>query len=197
MGYPLYGLVLAGGKSTRMGEDKSLISYFGLEHRIYLAKMIAPFCEKTYISCQENQLSENLDGCNPLIDLVPSKGPMSGLISAFLNHPNAAWLVIPCDLPLFSAKNITQLITERNVQGIATVFSSESHDYPEPLIGIWEPSAFPLIEQQYKVGNYSLLNILNNNHIFLVPALDPEGLTNVNTPEEKRALSLLHPSVQF
>jgi molybdopterin-guanine dinucleotide biosynthesis protein A len=197
MGYPLYGLVLAGGKSTRMGEDKSLISYFGLEHRIYLAKMIAPFCEKTYISCQENQLSENLDGCNPLIDLVPSKGPMSGLISAFLTHPNAAWLVIPCDLPLFSAKNITQLITERNVQGIATVFSSESHDYPEPLIGIWEPSAFPLIEQQYKVGNYSLLNILNNNHIFLVPALDPEGLTNVNTPEEKRALSLLHPSVQF
>jgi molybdopterin-guanine dinucleotide biosynthesis protein A len=197
MRYPLYGLVLAGGKSTRMGEDKGLISYFGLEHRIYLAKLLSPFCEKTYISCQENQLSENLDGCNPLIDLVPSKGPMSGLISAFLTHPNAAWLVIPCDLPLFSAKNITQLITERNVQGIATVFSSESHDYPEPLIGIWEPSAFPLIEQQYKVGNYSLLNILNNNHIFLVPALDPEGLTNVNTPEEKRALSLLHPSVQF
>jgi molybdopterin-guanine dinucleotide biosynthesis protein A len=197
MRYPLYGLVLAGGKSTRMGEDKGLISYFGLEHRIYLAKLLSPFCEKTYISCQENQLSESLDGCNPLIDLVPSKGPMSGLISAFLTHPNAAWLVIPCDLPLFSAKNITQLITERNVQGIATVFSSANHDYPEPLIGIWEPSAFPLIEQQYKVGNYSLLNILNNNHIFLVPALDPEGLTNVNTPEEKRALSLLHPSVQF
>lgn len=83
MGYPLYGLVLAGGKSTRMGEDKGLISYFGLEHRIYLAKLLAPFCEKTYISCQEVQLSDNLDGYNPLIDLVPSKGPMSGLISAF------------------------------------------------------------------------------------------------------------------
>jgi molybdopterin-guanine dinucleotide biosynthesis protein A len=197
MRYPLYGLVLAGGKSTRMGEDKSLIAYFGLEHRIYLAKMIAPFCEKTYISCQENQLSENLDGCNPLIDLVPSKGPMSGLISAFLTHPNAAWLVIPCDLPLFSTKNITQLINERAEQGIATVFTSSNHDYPEPLIGIWEPSAFPLLEQQYKESNYSLLNILNNNHISLVTALDPEGLTNVNTPEEKRALSLLHPSVQF
>jgi len=197
MGYPLYGLVLAGGKSTRMGEDKSLITYFGLEHRIYLAKMIAPFCEKTYISCQENQLSENLDGCNPLIDLVPSKGPMSGLISAFLTHPNAAWLVIPCDLPLFSAKNITQLLHERDDQSIATVFTSSNHDFPEPLIGIWEPSAFPLLEQQYEEGNYSLLNILNNNYIYLVTALDPEGLTNVNTPEEKSALSLLHPSVQF
>jgi len=197
MRYPLYGLVLAGGKSTRMGEDKSLIAYFGLEHRIYLAKMIAPFCEKTYISCQENQLSENLDGCNPLIDLVPSKGPMSGLISAFLTHPNAAWLVIPCDLPLFSAKNITQLLNERDEQGIATVFTSSNHDFPEPLIGIWEPSAFPLLEQQYEEGNYSLLNILNNNYIYLVTALYPEGLTNVNTPEEKSALSLLHPSVQF
>jgi molybdopterin-guanine dinucleotide biosynthesis protein A len=197
MGNPLYGLVLAGGKSTRMGEDKGLISYFGLEHRIYLAKLMAPFCEKTYISCQEDQLSENLDGCNPLIDLVPSKGPMSGLISAFLTHPNAAWLVIPCDLPLFSTKNITQLINERDKHGIATVFKSSNHDFPEPLIGIWEPSAFPLLEQQYKEGNYSLLNILNNNHISLLTALDPEGLTNVNTPEEKSALSLLHPSVQF
>ena len=54
-----------------------------------------------------------------------------------------------------------------------------------------------IMEQQYKEGNYSLLYILNNNHISLVTAFDPEGLTNVNTPEEKSALSLLHPSVQF
>ena len=98
---------------------------------------------------------------------------------------------------LFSIKNITQLLKERDVRGIATVFKSTNHDFPEPLIGIWEPSAFPLLEQQYREGNYSLLNILNNNHIFLVTASDPEGLTNVNTPEEKSALSLLHPSVQF
>lgn len=190
MKYPLYGLVLAGGNSSRMGMDKGIISYAGLEHRIYLAKMIRPFCQKAYISCQQAQLSDNLNRCNPLVDSVPSKGPMSGLLSAFLKHPDASWLVVPCDLPLFSSKNITQLMNEREPQGIATVFKSAATDSPEPLIGIWEPAAFPLIEQQFKKENYSLLSILNNNQICLVTALEPEGLTNVNTPDEKRALSL-------
>ena len=197
MGYPLYGLVLAGGKSNRMGEDKSLISYFGIEHRIYLAKILAPFCDKVYISCQHEPISKKTSEFNLLTDLVPSKGPMSGLLSAFLTHREVAWLIVPCDLPLFSAKNIRQLLDERDLSGIATVFKSATNPFPEPLIGIWEPSAFPLIEAQFNGGNYSLANILKNNQICLVTALDPEGLTNVNTPEEKRAFSLEHPSVQF
>lgn len=195
--YPLNGLVLAGGKSTRMGKDKSLISYFGLEHRKYLAKILAPFCVKVYISCRNEQISENNFDFNPLTDQVPSKGPMSGLLSAFLTHREAAWLIVPCDLPLFSAKNAKQLIDERDSNAMATVFKSPKNHFPEPITGIWEPAAFPLIQEQFNLGNYSLINILNDNHICLVTALDPDGLTNVNTPEEKRAFSLAHPSVQF
>lgn len=194
---PLYGLVLAGGKSIRMGEDKSQISYFGIEHRIFLAKMLAPFCEKVYISCQQEQISKNTIDFNTITDQVPSKGPMSGLLSAFLLHKEVAWFIVPCDLPLYSARNIKQLITERDPNAIATVFKSTTNNLPEPLTGIWEATAFPLIQEQYNEGNYSLINILNHNQICLVTALDPEGLTNVNTPEEKRAFSLAHPSVQF
>jgi molybdopterin-guanine dinucleotide biosynthesis protein A len=190
MEYPLFGLVLAGGKSTRMGKDKGRLSYYGIEHRVYLAKMIHPFCEKTYISCPPTPCSDSLNGFNPLVDTVPSVGPMSGLLSAFLLYPQVAWLVIPCDLPLFSEKNITQLIQERNDQCIATVFRSADSNDPEPLIGIWEPTAFPLMEQQFKKGNYSLLNLFKKNQVSLVTAREPEGLTNVNTPEEKSALSL-------
>lgn len=195
--HPLYGLVLAGGKSSRMGEDKGQISYFGMEHRIYMGKILSSFCDKVYISCQQEPISKNTSEFNLLTDLVPSKGPMSGLLSAFLTHKEAAWLLVPCDLPLFSAKNVVQLLNERDSKSIATVFKSATHSFPEPLIGIWEPAAFPLIKEQFEKGNYSLTNILNNNQICLVTALDPEGLTNVNTPEEKRAFSLEHPSVQF
>ena len=195
--HPLYGLVLAGGKSSRMGEDKGQISYFGMEHRVYLAQILAPFCDKVYISCQQEEILKNKLDFNLLTDQVPSKGPMSGLLSAFLTHRDVAWLVVPCDLPLFSARNVKQLIDERDINAIATVFKSATDPYPEPLIGIWESAAFPLIEAQFNEGNYSLANILNNNQICLVTTLDPEGLTNVNTPEEKRAFSLEHPSVQF
>jgi molybdopterin-guanine dinucleotide biosynthesis protein A len=145
---------------------------------------------------REEILKNKLD-FNLLTDQVPSKGPMSGLLSAFLTHRDVAWLVVPCDLPLFSARNVKQLIDERDINAIATVFKSAKDPFPEPLIGIWESVAFPHIEAQFNEGNYSLANILNNNQICLVTALDPEGLTNVNTPEEKRAFSLEHPSVQF
>lgn len=193
----LYGLILAGGKSTRMGEDKGLIPYYGIEHRLYLAGLLVPFCDKVFISCNQHPPSKNESAVNYLMDCVPSKGPISGLLSAFQTHPESAWLVVPCDLPLFSSQHVKQLIGERDLNVLATLFKSPTRDVPEPLIGIWESASFPLIEKQFKEGNYRLRNLLKNDQIRLVTVRDPEGLTNVNTPEEKREFSLAHPSVQF
>ena len=51
----LNGLVLAGGKSTRMGEDKGILQWYGKEQRYYVADMLATFCEEVFISCRPEQ----------------------------------------------------------------------------------------------------------------------------------------------
>ena len=53
---PLYGLVLAGGRSTRMGQDKSLISYHGKAQREYMADLLGQWCSRTFISCRGDQV---------------------------------------------------------------------------------------------------------------------------------------------
>ena len=55
---PLFGLVLAGGKSQRMGEDKGLINYHGKIQREYMADLLDDICEETFISCRPEQAAE-------------------------------------------------------------------------------------------------------------------------------------------
>ena len=54
----LNGLVLAGGKSQRMGEDKGQINYHGKPQREYLYDLLNGFTESTYMSCRPDQVSE-------------------------------------------------------------------------------------------------------------------------------------------
>ncbi|MBS1503406.1 MAG: NTP transferase domain-containing protein, partial [Bacteroidetes bacterium] len=53
----LNGLVLAGGKSQRMGFDKGAVNWFGKEQRYYLADMMKPLCNEVFISCRDDQKS--------------------------------------------------------------------------------------------------------------------------------------------
>lgn len=195
---PLLGLILAGGKSTRMGEDKGKIQYRqGVDQRILMARLLANYCKKIFISCRMDQQNEDFQEFSPLMDIGVSTGPMSGLHSAFNHDKNAAWFILPCDLPLFTSHNLSQLLQNRDKNKIATVFKSPCGQYIEPLVGIWEPIAFPMIESNYIHGKYSLNQILKENQIALVTPFEASGLTNVNTPVEKRDLLLEHPSVQF
>ena len=52
-----YGLVLCGGKSTRMGTDKSMLQYHSKPQRYYVYDLLFPLCEKVFISCNEQQSS--------------------------------------------------------------------------------------------------------------------------------------------
>jgi molybdopterin-guanine dinucleotide biosynthesis protein A len=61
------GLILVGGQSVRMGTDKSQLSYHGKPQWQYLYDLLLPFCQKTYLSCRQNQ-KDNFTNCPLLID---------------------------------------------------------------------------------------------------------------------------------
>lgn len=180
----LNGLVLAGGKSTRMGFDKGLINLYGKEQRYYVADLLKPFCNEVYISCRPDQKKEVRDSYKTIEDTFTGLGPFGAILSAFREDPDKALLVVTCDLPLLDADTLQHLIANRNVSTIATAYENNIDGLPEPLITIWEPKSYPVLLAFLAQGYSCPRKVLINSEIALLKAPDPNALTNVNTPED-------------
>ncbi|WP_400191576.1 NTP transferase domain-containing protein [Hymenobacter sp. B81] len=184
---PLRGLVLAGGRSQRMREDKSRLRYHGREQQEHAAALLAPFCQDVWVSCRPEQAGTLPTGLRPLPDQFLDLGPMGGILSAFRHDPNAAWLVVACDLPFLSADTLDYLVRHRHPGRVATAFQSPDNEFPEPLITIWEPRSYPAVLQFLALGYSCPRKVLINSAIERLQAPAPPELRNVNTPEERDA----------
>lgn len=181
----VYGLVLIGGRSSRMGTDKSLINYHGINQREHVFKLLEKYCTNVFLSCNKEQ-SETIDlPC--ILDIESNMGPTAGIISAFTKYPNVAWLVVACDMPNIDEKILERLINQRNHNKLATCFFL---NFPEPLCAIWEPAAFKPLKKFIEAERPRPRVFLETHPVHYIKADDPWGkkLMNVNTPEEKRKI---------
>ena len=190
---PLEALVLAGGKSLRMGTDKGAIKWHNeKEQRYAMADILQDLGLKTYISCRdENQAASLNPDYQYIADTFLDLGPMSGILSAFRKNPNVAYLVVACDLPLLDEATIKELIAKRNNQKIATAFQSPENEFPEPLITIWEPQSYPALLSFLAKGYSCPRKVLINNEINLIQVSNKKALFNANTPEDKLVITQL------
>jgi molybdopterin-guanine dinucleotide biosynthesis protein A len=180
----LNGLLLAGGKSERMGFDKGSVNWHGKEQRYYMADMLKAFCNEVFISCRPDQRIEIDPQYASLPDTFTGLGPFGAILSVFREKPDNAWMVIACDLPLLDANTLQYLVANRNTSSIATAYQSTYDDFPEPLITIWEPKSYPVLLSFLAQGYSCPRKVLINNDITLLNAPDSAALTNVNTPDE-------------
>ena len=178
------GLVLAGGKSQRMGRDKGLINYHGVPQREFAAKLLDTLCKKTYLSCRPEQTNDFTEKYLLIPDTFTGLGPMGGILSAFREQPDAAWLVVACDLPLLDKPTLDFLIKNRNASQIATTFRSPVTEFPEPLVTIWEPRSYPILLQFLAQGYSCPRKVLINSPVEILEVPMTSALKNVNTPEE-------------
>ncbi len=178
------GLVLAGGQSRRMGQPKELIRWHGKVQQYHLADQLSHYCSDVFISCRKDQLINFDQNYQFLTDTFSDMGPFGGLMAAFQHQNNVAWLIVACDMPLLDDKILEHLIQSRNPECIATVYKNPTDGLPEPLIGIWEPRSFPVLEKNFSTGNTSLRKILMKHPAALVRAENPDCLMNANTPED-------------
>jgi len=178
------GLVLAGGKSVRMGYDKTNIAWHGKEQKYYMADMLGELGHNVFISCRNEQLNETNTQYKTITDTFTGLGPYGAILSAFREQPDAAWLVAASDLPLLDTNTLTYLIQHRDASAIATTFESPHDGLPEPLITIWEPKAYPILLSFLSQGYSCPRKVLRNNNVHIIKAEHPETLMNVNTPEE-------------
>jgi molybdopterin-guanine dinucleotide biosynthesis protein A len=186
------GLVLAGGKSIRMGQDKGLIDWHGKEQRYYIADLLIEFCNDVFLSCRKEQQEEIDSNYKTIPDAFEGSGPYGGILSAFQHNSDSAWLVVACDLPLLDRETLYYLIQNRDSAAVATTFKSPFDGLPEPLVTIWEPRSYTLLQSFRSAGYTCPRKVLINSEVCILKAQHPDVLLNVNTPEEsKRARNMI------
>lgn len=188
----LRGLVLAGGKSSRMGHDKALIDYHGLPQAKHLLQTMESLNIQSYLSCREDQLNRNgLADLSVITDRFLDFGPLGGILSAMAQYPDHAWLVIACDLPFVTDEKISELISERDALKQATAFFNQERKQFEPLFAIYEPSIYSRMLHFLGEGVLCPQKVLFNSSIKKLSLKSQSFLENANTPEEKARVQKL------
>lgn len=201
----LVGLVLAGGESSRMGQDKGALVYHGVPQVNHCVSLLAQWCLDIRVSVRaEQQHLETYELYSLVIDNpdddvhhsdeavgeagkgpAPAGGPAAGLLAAWSQLPGRALLVLAVDMPLVNESILAQLVGSRDSTRLATAYRKPD-GMIEPLVAIWEPAARPVLERAVRDGSGSLRHVLESSGE--VRCLETEGtgwLSSANSPAER------------
>ena len=184
---PLNGLVLAGGKSSRMGRDKALVIYRDRVHLRDVMELVDRHAVRAWISIRADQAEIPVYRDYPQIhDRVGDQGPLGGMVSAFEAYPGCAWLVVACDLPFLTHEALATLIAARGHGNDAVAYRDAVHGGPEPLCAIYEPPAQFVLVEEFQLHQRSPRDALARARTRIIPPAAPGLLTNVNRPHQHR-----------
>lgn len=193
------GIVLAGGKSTRLGQDKADIIYSGATLLGRAVELLRRHCDtvcvvgrKPALQHPENNDRTEYSNVSWLLDLVPGRGPAGGIATA-LQTLQRPCLVLSCDLPLMDDATLRRLLqgrAERPDHSLMTTFRQVETGYIEALAAVYEFEALPRFKAAFSNEFYQLNRILPEPIRHHLPYRREESIPffNVNHPSD---LSLL------
>ena len=188
MSAPLYGLVLAGGRSSRMGQDKAALPAGRSTQLEQAMALLAPHVARAFVSVRKDQRADPLRARFAQIeDTRENLGPIAGIIAAQQRHPDCAWLVLACDLPLLDATTLELLLRKRAPERLASAFRSSYDGLPEPLCAVYEPASSGPLAAYVARGQNCPRKFLAGADVLLLDEPNPRALDNANTPAEYAA----------
>jgi molybdopterin-guanine dinucleotide biosynthesis protein A len=150
------GFVLAGGLSSRMGQDKSLMQFRGKPLIVYAIDALSSLCEKVVVS--SNLQVYDFTGCDVWPDELPVQAPINGLYSC-LKRSKTDWnFILTCDMPFTGSRLFAYLLEQ--AQGEDAVIPVHGQGLVEPLCGLYNRSTLNVLEQQVQAEQYSILKLL-------------------------------------
>ena len=185
---PVYGLVLAGGESRRMGRDKALLSRGGKSQLAHIAALLDDVVDEVFVSTRREQEGDTERArFRQIVDRFEGVGPVAGILSALQEQPQVDWLVVACDLPNIDVETLRHLLDNRGETQPFTAFKSSHDGLPEPLCALYRPGAAAIIEAFVDEGIVCPRKILIRSDTQLLEQPNPRALDNVNTPDDLAA----------
>ncbi|MED4753257.1 molybdenum cofactor guanylyltransferase [Brevibacillus choshinensis] len=186
-------VILAGGNSSRMGTPKELLKWRGGTFLSELVKEISLLGMPCLVvsNTPERLPAETIDWTKVQVtsDLVPSSGPVSGLVTAFRATEEEVLLVLSCDLPFMDREQIRKLCEYASGLNEWDVVVANVQGRLHPLCALYHRRTQPVWEQALRDGQYRLMRTLDGLHVKLTPEglLDEWAVFNANTPVEYEA----------
>lgn len=182
---PVYGLVLAGGKSRRMGQDKALLDHSGRSQLAYSVDIISRCVDRVFVSTRPDQADEpERRRYEQIVDRYDDLGPVAGILSALREYPDVDWLVVACDLPNIDDTTIRHLLLESDEDQVFSAYASSFDGLPEPLCAIYRSGSADIIQGFVDDGLICPRKILIRSNARLLTQPNPRALDNINTPDE-------------
>jgi len=187
-GAPITGIILAGGKSARMGTDKALLKvgqYYVIER---IASVFRTLVDEIIIVTDRPERYAKY-GNKTTFDIMPGNGPLGGIHAGLVQASHQQVLVTACDLPFISAR-VAHLMIQYAADYDVVV--PRYRGYAEPLFAVYNKSCIEVIEQHLAQGLIKITRIyeefnvkfLEEEEMALVePQLD-RVFFNLNTPED-------------
>lgn len=182
---PVYGLVLAGGQSKRMGQDKALLRIDGETQLSRAVHLLTPLLDRVFVSTRVDQQDEpERRKFAQIVDRYEELGPLAGILSAMESWPDVGWLVLACDLPHVDDRTIQHLLDERSPDHPFTAYRSSHDGLPEPLCAFYAAESMPTIRAFVDDGIICPRKIMIRSDTRLLEQADPASLDNINTPDD-------------
>jgi len=181
----LYGLVLAGGESRRMGRDKARLRRGGESQLAYVVRVLDELIESVFVSTRPDQQDESeRSQFTQIVDRYQDMGPVAGILSAMDSYPEVDWLVVACDLPNIDAQTISYLLEQRSAEKPFTAYTSSHDGLPEPLCAVYASGSGAIVKGFVADGIHCPRKMLIRSDSLLLTQPNPRALDNVNTPDD-------------
>jgi molybdopterin-guanine dinucleotide biosynthesis protein A len=176
------GLIIAGGKSTRMGSDKGLLIFNNRSFMSHIIAAVKPLV--TDIIIVSNNSAYDQFGYKRVEDLIENAGPLAGLYSGLYHSKTKYNLVLSCDVPLINSLVLSQLIDEFEEE--IDVIQIQSQNQTMPLIAIYKKDCFNKFKKLLLEGEKRLqiaVEQLNTKTIVIDSEMD-RYVKNINTVKD-------------
>lgn len=187
-GNQVTGIILSGGKSSRLGHEKGLAEFRGKPLISYAVETLKSVTDTLLISANNRLEEYSRFGYEIVRDERKGIGPVGGLLSTLKHSKTEQNLVLSCDMPFVNAGLMNYLLL--NVQEYDIVVAVHGKDSLEPLCGCYSRNVIDVLERQISKGNYKLRDVFPQvrfKALRIEPSLpfyEDNLFFNVNRPED-------------
>lgn len=181
-------VLLMGGKSNRMGQDKAYLDYCGVPFWKQITDEMQK-CGVTYLSVNS---TSNIPETNHSIifDEYENIGPIGGIYSSLNSIKESIAFFVPCDIPTMTAEFIQAVMDQYEEEYDGVVVESKTGKC-YPTIGVYTKKILQQIKRMIEHKDYRIMNLIQSCNVKVVSEQDLQvnsfGLMNLNTPEEYQA----------